>query len=130
MLCIPQHHSGSASPSPIPAWHFVLYQVQLCPVPEPAPGHTPPCCGTHPVSLCGSTVALWSRNRSASRSAGTKVIWGKERQSPGLCWAAQGPWPSEWGEGQSVPSAGHRVFSHHIWMFSWERALLRAISKE
>lgn len=89
MLCIPQHPwQGSGSPclsQPDPCLAFcAAVKVQLSPASDSTPrAHRLPHCGTHPESFCGSTMGLWSRNRSASMSAGMKVIWGKERQSPG-----------------------------------------------
>lgn len=54
----------------------------------------------------------------------------REAEPRGCAGHHRDPRPSEWGKGQSVPSAGFRVFSHHIGMFSLERALLREIRKE
>lgn len=60
-----------------------------------------------------------------------KVIWGEKRgRAQGLCWHHWDPQPSQWEKGQSVPSAGFRVISHHLWTFSLEMAFLRDINKE
>lgn len=53
--------------------------------------------GTYQVSLAGSTVPLWSRNRSASGSTGMKVIWGgKESQGPGAVLGVGTLSPPQW----------------------------------
>lgn len=50
------------------------------------------------MSLSGSTMGLWSRNRLASRSTGMNVIWEEKKRRAfrgggggGLRWASRGP---------------------------------------
>lgn len=87
-----------ASPSLIPAWHFVLQQVQLSPVSHFTLSWHPPRVlrQQHHGFVVQEPLGLEVRRDE-------RYLGGKKGRAQGLCWASQGPLALTVGKGPECP---------------------------